>query len=320
VAQWAGSGSSVTNAIVPKTDHTVTFDGAESVTIQPGSEVFSDPVVFPLPADSDLAVSFYIPRTSNIPATMHTFGNQTSYFALGNFAASITLPNALKDTVRPYLTGVDVDSTAASSLVVLGDSITDGTRSSANQNLRWTDDLARRLTSTFGDRVGVVNAGIAGNCVIGACLGPSMTDRFQRDVLSISGVKYLIILAGINDLVNTPGITAAMLAKAYNNLISQAHAQGILVYGATLTPFGGSKFFTQAREQLRQQVNTFIRAGGAFDAVIDFDKVIANPVNLAYIQPQFNADNVHPNDAGYQAMANAIDVTLLTRIPSLAGR
>ena len=315
VAQWAGSGAGVTSAILPATDQIVTFCGSATLTIAAGDDVFSDPVSFPLPAGADLAVTFYIPKASNVPTTMHTFGNQTAYFSLGDSTASTVIPNALTDTVRPYLTGVDVQAADASAVVALGDSITDGMLSSLNQNLRWPDILARRLRALVGDRFGVANEGVAGNCVVVDCMGPSAAARFNRDVLTVSGVKYLIILEGVSDIGNAPGLTAAQLIEAYRTMLGFAHAKGILVFGGTLPPFGGSHYSSPAHEQVRRQVNEFICTGSAFDGVIDFDRVLANPKNPAFILPQYDADHIHPNDAGYQAMANAIDPKLLNSAP-----
>jgi lysophospholipase L1-like esterase len=311
VAQWAGDSKHVTSAILPATDRVVTFGGSGTVTIAGGADVFSDPVSLPLPAGADLAVSFYIPRTSNVPATMHTFGDQTAYFALGDSTANTVLSNAATDTVRPYLTGVEVDAPGASAVVTLGDSLTDGMLSSRDQNLRWPDHLARRLQGSFPGQVGVVNAGIAGNCVLISCLGPSVSDRLKRDVLSVSGVKYLIVLAGANDIGNAPGLTAAKLTDAYTSMIALAHAHSILVYGATIPPFGGSNYFSAAHEKLRQQVNEFVRSGGVFDGLIDFDKTLADPANPSYLLAAYDGDKIRPGTAGYQAMAGAIDLALL---------
>ena len=313
VAQWAGDSKTVTSAILPGTDRVVTFGGAATVSIPGGAEVLSDPILLPLPAGADLAVSLYVPRTSNVPATMHTFGNQTAYFALGDATGNPTLGNAATDTVRPYLTGVEVDAPEASAVVTLGDSLTDGMLSSRNQNARWPDDLARRLQDAFADQLGVVNAGIAGNCVVMNCMGPTMVERFKRDVLGVGGVKYLILLAGANDIGNSPDLTVGQLTDAFRSMVALAHARNILVYGGTIPPFGGSNYFTVAHEGLRQEVNAFIRGGGVFDGVIDFDKALADaehPVNLA---AGLNGDKIRPNDAGYQAMANAVDLGMLQR-------
>jgi len=311
VAQWAGDSKTITSAILPATDRVVTFGGSETVAIPGGAEVLSDPIALPLPAGADVAVSLFIPHTSNVPATMHTFGDQTTYFSLGDNTGAAFLPNAATDTVRPYLTGVDVDAPGASAVVALGDSLTDGMLSALDQNLRWTDDLARRLQSAFAGSVGVVNAGIAGNCVVMSCNGPSVPERFKRDVLAVSGVKFLIVLAGANDIGNAPDLTAAQLTDAYSAMVGLAHAQNILVYGATIPPFGGSNYFSTAHEKLRQQVNTFIRGAGVFDGVIDFDKALADPEKPVYLLAKYNGDKIRPNNAGYQAMAEAIDLAML---------
>ena len=308
VAQWAGDSSNLTSAVLPESDRVVTFEGSASVVIPGGEEVFSDPIALPLPAGADVAVSLYIPRTSNVPATMHPFGNQTAYFSLGDFTGSRTMPNAATDTVRPYLTGIDVDAPGANAIVALGDSLTDGMLSSRDQNLRWTDDLARRLQTASANRVGIVNAGIAGNCVLMNCMGPTTAERFKRDVLSITGVKSVIVLAGANDIGNAPGLTAEQLTEAYKSMVALAHAQNILIYGATIPPFGGSKYFTPVHEKLRQEVNAFVRSANAFDGVIDFDKALAEPENPAYLRSDLNGDKIRPNDAGYQAMADSINL------------
>jgi lysophospholipase L1-like esterase len=305
-AQWAGNSKTSTSAIVPTTDYVVTFAGSGTVKIPGGEDVVSDPIALPLPAGADLAVSLYIPKSSNVPATMHTLGGQTAYFALGDSTASTRLSNAATDTVRPYLTGVDVDAPGASAVVVLGDSLTDGMLSALDQNLRWPDDLARRLPG-----IGVVNEGIAGNCVVMNCMGRSVPDRFKRDVLDIAGVKYLVLQAGANDIGNSPSLTVTQLAQAFQSIVQRAHAQNVVVYGTTIPPFGGSNYFTLAHERLRQEVNTLIRDSGIFDGAIDFDKTLADPQNPSYLRPTYNGDKLRPNDAGYQAMADAINVTLL---------
>jgi len=312
VAQWAGDSDNLTSAILPDSDRVVTFDGSATVVIPGGEEVFSDPIALRLPAGSDLAVSLYIPRTSNVPATMHPFGNQTAYFSLGDFTGSRTMPNAATDTVRPYLTGVDVDAPGANAIVALGDSLTDGMLSSRDQNLRWTDDLARRLQAASVNKIGIVNAGIAGNCVLMNCMGPNTPERFKRDVLSVTGVNAVILLVGVNDIGNASGLAAQQLIEAYRNMVSLAHLQNILVYGATIPPFGGSTYFTPAHEKLRQEVNAFIRSLGVFDGVIDFDRALADPENSMVLRADFSGDKIRPNDAGYQAMADAIDLAIFS--------
>jgi lysophospholipase L1-like esterase len=315
VAQWAGDAKTVTSAILPATDQVVTFCGSTTIVIPGGEEVFSDPIPMPLPAGADLAVSIFVQRTSNVPATMHQFGNQTSYFSLGDATVSTTFSNALTDSVRPYLTGIDVDTPGAMAVVALGDSLTDGMLSTRDQNLRWPDDLARRLQDSGADRLAVVNEGIAGNCMLINCMGPNITDRFKRDVLSIPGVKYLILLAGANDIGHAPDLAAAQLTDAYRSMVSLAHQNNILVYGATIPPFGGSNYFSAKHEKIRQDVNDFIRNGKVFDGVIDFDRALADQKNPTYLRAQYNGDKIRPNDAGYQAMADSIDLGLFNSNP-----
>ena len=315
VAQWAGDSKTVTSSILPETNRAVTFSGSKTVVIPGGGEVLSDPIALPLPAGADLAVSLYIPKTSNVPATMHQFGNQTAFFSLGDSASSTSMPNAATDTVRPYLTGVEVDAPGAIAVVALGDSLTDGMASARDQNLRWTDDLARRLQGAAADRLAVVNEGIAGNCVLMNCMGPNVPDRFKRDVLAVAGVKYLIVQAGANDIGHSPELTAAQLSDAYSSMVALAHANNILVYGATIPPFGGSNYFTPTHEKIRQQVNSMIRSGLVFDGVIDFDQALADPKNPAYLRAEYNGDKIRPNDAGYHAMADKVDLGLFNPNP-----
>lgn len=161
--------------------------------------------------------------------------------------------------------------------------------------------------------VGVVNEGIAGNCIVMNCMGPNIPDRIHRDVLEISGARFLIVQAGGNDIGNVSDLTSAQISDAYKSIVALAHAQGIVVYGATIPPFGGSNYFTAAHEKLRQQINNFIRSAGDFDGVIDFDKTLADPENPEFLRALFNSDKSRPNDAGYQAMAESIDLQLFSR-------
>ena len=312
-ALWAGDSAHSSSAILPATDHIVTFHGSPQVTIPGGAEVFSDAIALPVPGGADLAVSLYIPHSSNVPATMHIFGNQTAYFALGDLTASESLANTTTDTVRAYLTGVEVDAPGAETVVALGDSLTDGVLSSRNQNARWPDQLARSLQNANPGHTGVVNAGIAGSCAVVSCLGPGLLDRFQRDVLSVAGVKSLILLAGENDIGNASNLALVQLTDIFQHLVALAHERSILVYGGTIPPFGGSHYFSASHEKLRQQLNGFIRTGGLFDGVIDFDRTLADPSNAAYLAPLFDGDKMHPNDAGYREMGTAAASVLVAR-------
>lgn len=316
VALSAGNG-----AIQPGSDHALTFNGRSSVTIPAGAVVFSDPVPMRVAALADLAVSVYLPRQDVRETTCHADAQSTNFITPGNTAAAETLTAASPIYSWCFVKGVDVseaDSKAAS-IVAFGDSITDGALSTRDANRRWPDVLARRLQSNpKTTHLAVLNEGIGGNRLLHDKAGPNALARFDRDVLAQSGVKYLIILEGINDIGHVakplePGddITAQDVIFALSQLITRAHAHGIQVIGATLTPYIGAGYASQQGEQIRQAVNHWIRTSGAFDAVIDFDKAIRDPDKPSMFLPAFNSgDHLHPNDAGYNAMGSAVDLSL----------
>jgi lysophospholipase L1-like esterase len=278
---------------------------------------------------SDLAIDLYLPGSTNTPAsvTMHGGALQTSYISeTGNHAGKATMPVVGTTQSWFMLSRVDVvapDATGA--IVAFGDSITDGSRSTPDTNHRWPDLLASRLLSD-GIKMGVLNAGIGGNRVLNEASVPASVDtravgaginalaRFERHVLAIPGVTHVIVLEGINDIGNarqnaTP--TAADLIAAHRQLIQQAHARGLRIIGATLTPFWGAAYFTEAGEAKRQAVNEWIRTGNAYDGVIDFDKATRDPGDpKKFLDKYDGCDYLHPSDAGYKAMADAIDLSL----------
>ncbi len=305
------------------TDRALTFGGRSFVTIPPGAPALSDPVELNVPPLSDLAVSLYLPGTVQA-TTVHQLALQTNYVSLpGNFTAAATLPVQRTIQVWPFLTEVDVD-TSGPTIVTLGDSITDGTRSTPDTNNRWPDWLARRLQTErdpvlgINARFGVVNRGISGNRLLGnspnTLAGRSAQERFDRDVLATAGVRYLVVLIGINDIGNsspTSPVTAEDLIAAYRQLIQRAHAKGISVIGATLTPFEGAAYYSPEKEVVRQAVNNWIRNNDEFDAVIDFDRVTRDPARPSRFLPAYDSgDHLHPNDLGYQAMGNAVPLGL----------
>ncbi|VXC77357.1 SGNH/GDSL hydrolase family protein [Massilia sp. 9I] len=305
------------------TSRPLTFGGRSVVTIPPGAPAVSDPVELNVPPLSDLAVSLYLPGTMQA-TTVHQLALQTNYVSLpGNFTAASPLPVQRTIQVWPFLTEVDVD-TAGPAIVTLGDSITDGTRSTPDTNNRWPDWLARRLQTErdpvigINARIGVVNRGISGNRLLSnspnTLSGRSAQERFDRDVLATNGVRYLVVLIGINDIGNssaTAPVTAEDLIAAYRQLIHRAHAKGISVIGATLTPFEGAAYYSPEKETLRQAVNNWIRNNDEFDAVIDFDRVTRDPVRPTRFLPAYDSgDHLHPNDLGYQAMGSAVPLTL----------
>ena len=307
------------SGVVPETLTTLTFGGEESVTIARGALVFSDPVAFTVPPLGNLSVSLYLPQPSGT-VTTHLAAAQTSYVTAGNAAMSPQLAAPTEIPVWNYLTAVDVgrqdDITA---IVTLGDSITDGVGSNANLNNRWPNYLARRLLGTDAEPdFAVVNAGLSGNRVLqenSPRFGENLQERFERDVLALSGVSHIVLLEGINDIGMVsmfPGeeVTPDEIIAGYRQIITRAHARGIRIIGATLTPYEGAAYYTEEGEQKRQAVNAWIRGSGEFDGVIDFEIPARDPSHISQLVPSYTADKLHPNDEGYKAMADAIDLTL----------
>lgn len=309
-------------AIDPATDKALTFAGASDVIIPPGAEFLSDPVTEPVAPLSDLAVSFHL---ADPPAreTGHPGSRTTSYYVPGDQVSAATLANPGKVDHWYQLASVDVlAALGAGTVVALGDSTTDGHGATTNANDRWTDDLAVRLQQAKM-HVGVGNAGIGGNHLLIDGLGPSALSRVDRDLLAPAGVRWVIVYEGINDLGGLtlhgevpPAEHAALVARiiaAYQQLVVRAHARGLRVYGATVTPDGGSGFYhpDALNEADRQQVNAWIRAAGHFDAVIDFDAAVRDPQHPDRLLPAYDCgDHLHPSPAGYHAMANAIPLNL----------
>ena len=313
-------------AIVAGSNRVLTFSGRASATIPPGALLVSDPATLTVPALADLAIDVYLPgdtAASNSPATVHAAAWQTNYLSTtGNHAGMTNLPvqattdfmrGALPSSTWFFLSRVEVmapERTGA--IVTIGDSITDGTQSGNNTNNRWPDHFARRLTQA-NIRMGVLNVGIGGNRVLSDGAGISAMARFDRDVLAQTGVTHVIVFEGINDIQgaqqNPP--SAADLIAAHRQLIDRAHARGLTVYGATLTPFEGAGNFSAEKEAKRQELNQWIRTGKLYDAVIDFEAAVRDPAQPTKIRAQYDpGDHLHMNGAGYKAMADAIDLAL----------
>ncbi|MEW2168243.1 SGNH/GDSL hydrolase family protein [Streptomyces sp. NPDC007084] len=308
---------------VPGTVRPVTFGGARSLTVPAGRDVVSDPVALTVPADASLLVSVHTPGDSG-PATFHRSALQANFIAPGGDRTADESGAAYTTTVGNwyYVTGVDVlGSSAAGSVVALGDSITDGTGSSFGANHRWPDRLAERLRELPPERrPGVLNAGISGNRVLREGRGPSALSRLDTDVFSRTGVRTMIVLEGVNDIKGSPEPTDPRdLEDAYRLLVRRAHARGIRVIGGTITPYGGHSAYTPAGEAMRRAVNDAIRGGRIFDAVVDFDATVRDPARPDRILPAYDpGDHLHFNDTGMRALAGAIDLTAL--VPTGAAR
>lgn len=313
-------------AIQPGTDHALTFGGKPQVTIPSGAMIFSDPVPLRAGAFSDLTISFYLPEQSIQQATCHPLSSATNFVAPGDETADPNLLSARAVSDWCFVKGVDVSGKNAKSvaakpaaIVAFGDSITDGAKSTRDSNSRWPDILAQRLQANKKTaNISVLNEGISGNRLLHDKAGPNALARFDRDVLAQSGVKYLILFEGINDIGHTAQpldpsdvITANQIILALAQMAMRAHEHGIKVYGATLAPYVGAKYYSDKGEQIRQSVNSWIRTAQIFDGVIDFDKITRDPNNpSAYLPTVDSGDHLHPNDAGYKTMGDAIDLSL----------
>jgi lysophospholipase L1-like esterase len=293
------------------------FNGNLEVTMMPGIAITSDPFCFNLEPRMDLAITIYFGQTSP-DVTGHPGSRTTSYLLAGDRTSEIDFTGAIQADRWYIINGIDIKAPeSAAAVAILGNSITDGRGSGTNKQNRWPDILAERLLKNQSTRqVAVLNQGIGGNCVLRTCLGPSALDRFERDVIKQHRVRWLIILEGINDIGQTPGSDEASrvakdLIAAYEQMIDDAHAEGILVYGATITPFGKSFYYADYRETARNTVNEWIRSSSRFDAVIDFDKALRNPEDTLTILPEAHSgDFLHPSEKGHQMMGEAVDVEL----------
>ena len=317
----AGTGAGTAGPPVP-----LTFGGQSSIQIPDGSEALSDPVRMNVPKLQDLAVSVFLPQATGA-ATQHALGVQTNYIASGDHTGD-SAGSAYTDTTQSwfFIDSVDVTSSAdrLGTLVAFGDSITDGFASTVGANARWPNDLARRLDSRH-DTLAVADEGISGDRVLTSdlCCGVNALARFDRDVVDRAGAKEVILLMGINDIGFSvtppnpvtnplPDVSADQIIAGYQQIIAQAHAAGLKIFGGTLTPFKGAGYYSAAGEAKREAVNQWILTSGAFDGVIDFAKVVADPSDPTMMAAQYDSgDHLHPDDAGYQAMANAIPLRLL---------
>lgn len=329
------AGSQPSRSVAPGSDRRLSFAGHVSATVPAGAPVLSDPVRLAVRPGADLVVSLYLPRPTRATTT-HAFAFQDNVVAAGNVTGSRTVTPTATFGQWWFLSGVSVAAPAHDGAVVaLGDSITDGANTTPNTNSRWPDVLARRLQATPGLRgLGVLNEGISGNRLLhdpnplpgsgadafAAQFGESALRRFDRDVSSQPGARYVIVLLGVNDL-GHPGtiapeserVSPADLIAGYQQVIDRAHQQGMLVFGGTITPFANDTFGfdTPANRAARLVVNRWIRTSGAYDGVIDFDAALRDPAAPERIRPEFDSgDHLHPNDAGAAALANAVPLRL----------
>ncbi len=311
VAIDAGDG-----AIKPGTDHALTFGGQTSVTIPANGLMISDEVPLEVAPLSTLSVAVYVADQEIAARTCHALGMSTNYVTKGDTTGAAAGKNVRTTDEWNFVKSVDVIADKnAFAIVTFGDSITDGYGSTKDANHRWPDYFAARLQKNpKTSQISVLNEGISGNRILRNELGPNAIARFDRDVLARSGVKYLVLLEGINDVKwddPTQLASAEELIVGMSQLITRAHAHGITVYVATLTPFQGDDEYTEKGEAARVALNNWIRTSGAPDAVIDFDQVTRDASKPKAFNPRYDSgDHLHPGDAGYQAMGDAVDLTL----------
>lgn len=312
------------SAIQLASDHALTFDGAPSVTIQPGALMISDPIPLAVAPLVNLAITANL---ASVPAgvTGHPGSRTTSFIQPSDAVSAPELPDAKRIDHWYLLSGVDVLADPASAaIVVLGDSITDGRGSTTNKNDRWPNQLSRRLLANADtEHIAVLNQGIGGNRLLRDGLGPNALARLDRDVLALPGVRWLIVLEGVNDIGTAvgarsrrePAATAQEIIAAYRQIVTRAHAHDIRVYGSTILPFEGfASYSSPASEADRQAVNQWIRTGGVFDGVIDFDAIARDPAHPSRLSAGVDGgDHLHPSAAGYKILADAIDLALFAR-------
>ena len=310
--------------IVPGSDRLLTFGGADTATIAAGALLVSDPVALPLPPLGDLAISVHLP--GDLPATFGITGRysrQTNYISPpGDFTAAVAMPVGKITDDWYFVCGVDVlAGPDTGGIVALGDSLTDANISTIDAFCRWPDQLSRRLQARTGGRsMAVMNQGLGGNRILHDIRGDSGLRRFDRDVLVQPGVTHAIVMLGTNDLRNRwakpeEEVTAEAMIAGLKQLAVRARTRGIKIFGATLTPYENETFlvgaWTPERESRRQAVNAWIRDGGAFDAVVDFDQAVRDPTHPARMRPIYDCgDHLHPSDLGYNAMGDAVDLAL----------
>jgi lysophospholipase L1-like esterase len=300
----------------------ITFAGRTAVVIAPGAISVSDPIVLSFAPLDDVEVTLTLPPQPLRQLTIHTAASQPNFLESGNAVDEQALASSQRTTSWYFLKSVEVEaSQAAGAIVVFGDSISDGAHSTPGANHRWPDDLARRLQGNISAKnLAVLNAGIGGNRVLHEGNGPAALSRFDRDVLAQPAVRQLIVLEGINDIAHATDpakpydpITSDDLIEAYMQLIIRAHGHGISVIFGTITPYDGNRYFSSIGEEIRQIVNRWIKTNRIADGFIDFDRAVRDPNHPTTLLAAYDSgDHLHPNDLGYQAMANVVDLASLS--------
>lgn len=310
IARAASMGASPD--IVEGTSVELSFDGQRAITMEPGGEAVSDPVRFPLKDRDNLAITIHYGSISAETLTSHPGSRTSSYIALGN-TSDFSSPAAV--TAHWYtISSIDVRPMKESSAIaVLGDSITDGRGTTTNGQDRWTDQLSRSLLKA-GKNIAVLNFGLGGNCILRGGLGPNGESRYPRDLFGHEGVKYIILFEGTNDLGGSRDgrQTATEIQAVWTRIVREAHEKGIKVFGATVTPVKGNGYYSEDHEAGRQQLNQWIRSGGIFDGVIDFDRMVASADDPDRLDPAYLFENdwLHLNAKGYEVMGYGIDTSL----------
>ena len=320
--------------IVSGSNKPVTFGGKTSVSIPPGADALSDEIRFRVEANQNLAISIFTAAATGVPS-IHNEADQTTYIASGNLAGAYSGSFPSISHSWYFLRGVEVRtrSDVKGAIVPFGDSITDGTASTIDANHRYPDFLARRIQTSRHLHWAVLNAGYGGDRVLNdsGCFGVNGVARLERDVLLRPGAKAVILLMGINDIGFSDGapfpppldiynpcfeprtnVSAEQIIDGYRQIIAQVHAKGMRIYGGTLTPYKGSFYWTPAGEAKRETINTWVKSSGAFDGVVDFASAVAEPSDPQTMRTELQSgDHLHPNDAGYEAMANAVDLLMI---------
>jgi lysophospholipase L1-like esterase len=306
------------NAISPTTDRELRFDGNTEVTMNAGAAVTSDPLAFALTPRMDVAITIFYGQT---PATVtgHPGSRTTSYIMGGNTTGTAAFTGAVTTDHWYNITTIDVLAPSNSACVaVLGNSLTDGRGSTTNMQNRWPDILSESLLKdSITQRVGVLNLGIGGNCVFSGGLGPTGVSRYDRDILSRDGVRWVIVFEGVNDIGGVRSAPAAIatagnLIDAYKQMIVKAHTKNVTIYGATILPFNGHRYYNPYSESCRNTVNQWIRTRGNYDGCIDFDATMRDPQDSTRLASTFQNDGLHPDAAGYKKMGESIDRQLFS--------